>query len=108
MKRRQCAQCPWLTSVDVRRDVPNYRPDKHQDTLRNTIKSGAASIGPTLNIMACHKSRDGAEIPCVGWLHHQLGAGNNIGLRLAAMRDPTLGDYELIGEQLLRGHDTAG
>ena len=40
--------------------------------------------GPTVS-MACHYSKPGEEFPCAGWLHHQIGPGNNIGLRLAVM-----------------------
>jgi hypothetical protein len=36
--------------------------------------------------MACHYSKLGEEIPCAGWLHHQLGVGNNIRLRMQAIR----------------------
>lgn len=36
-------------------------------------------------IMACHESNPGREYACVGWLQNQLGAGNNIGIRLAAL-----------------------
>jgi len=35
-------------------------------------------------MMACHNSKPGEEFACVGWLSHQLGPGNNIGLRLWA------------------------
>ena len=34
----------------------------------------------TLRVMACHETQDAH---CVGWLHHQLGEGNNIPLRLS-------------------------
>ena len=33
--------------------------------------------------MACHYSKPGEEFVCAGWLHHQLGVGNNISVRLA-------------------------
>lgn len=35
--------------------------------------------------MACHYSKPGEETFCAGWLHNQLGVGNNIGLRLQAI-----------------------
>ena len=36
--------------------------------------------------MACHDARVGEEFPCAGWLHHQLGPGNNIAARIQVMR----------------------
>jgi hypothetical protein len=45
-------------------------------------------------------------MPCVGWLHNQLNDGNNILLRVAAMRGTIDADYALIGEQHERFEDT--
>jgi len=49
--------------------------------------------------MACHESRLGKEIPCVGWLDNQLGVGNNLTLRFAVFQKRISADYELDGEQ---------
>jgi hypothetical protein len=35
--------------------------------------------------MACHQSQEGSEAPCAGWIAHQIGPGNNLGLRLRVM-----------------------
>jgi hypothetical protein len=56
--------------------------------------------------MACHETPVGREKPCVGWLNHQLGVGNNILLRFAARSRPELHDFETIGEQHERFEDT--
>ena len=106
MTRRQCAKCPWRVDVDPR-DIPNgYCPRKHAN-LRSTIaKPGDLRFGGPLQMMACHESKPGRELPCVGWLAHQLGPGNNILLRLRAMSDRSLGDFELVGEQHERFEDT--
>ncbi|MBV8720990.1 MAG: hypothetical protein JO277_02500 [Candidatus Eremiobacteraeota bacterium] len=48
----------------------------------------------------------GKELPCVGWLAHQLGPGNNIALRMRAIADPRLYAFELDGEQHTRFEDT--
>lgn len=98
MSRRQCAKCPWRKDVDPY-TIPNgYDVEKHR-ALAGTINSGLASIGPELRIFACHESKPGREIHCVGWLANQLGPGNNLGLRIAAARDPSLTDFRLVGEQ---------
>lgn len=49
--------------------------------------------------MACHESPVGDETPCVGWLHHQLGDGNNLALRVAVATGRISAEYELVGEQ---------
>ena len=49
--------------------------------------------------MACHETPVGAELPCVGWLAHQLGPGNNLPLRFAARQGQISTDFELDGEQ---------
>lgn len=104
MSRRQCKKCPWRVDVDPH-EIPNgYCPAKHAN-LRATIASGI-QLGGTLRIMACHESKPGKELPCVGWLAHQLGPGNNILLRIRAMRDRSLTDFELVGEQHERFEDT--
>ena len=59
-----------------------------------------------LRMMACHESAVGREMPCVGWLHQQLGVGNNLALRLAVMRGKVDGDVETVGPQHERFEDT--
>lgn len=49
--------------------------------------------------MACHETQVGKELPCVGWLDHQLGVGNNLTLRYAVFQGRISADYELDGEQ---------
>lgn len=80
---RQCATCPWKVSTVPDRDIPNgYRVDLHE-SLRRTIQSGLDSIRSCSTAMACHYSEPGKEFACAGWLHNQLGVGNNIAVRLA-------------------------
>lgn len=52
-----------------------------------------------LRVMACHETPVGRESPCVGWLFNQLGVGNNVLLRLRALRTGEFSDLELRGEQ---------
>lgn len=99
MSRKQCAKCPWRKDVDPN-DIPNGYCVKKHAALKDTIaRPGALNIGGTLRMMACHESMPGKEIACAGWLANQLGPGNNIGLRMAAMRDRKLYDFKLVGEQ---------
>jgi hypothetical protein len=83
---RQCPTCPWKVTTVPDRDIPNGYCAQMHEALRGTIQSGLDSLfrsGKTA--MACHYSKIGEEFPCAGWLHHQIGAGNNIGVRLMVM-----------------------
>ena len=98
--RRQCAKCPWRVGIDPF-DIPNgYNPDQHA-ALTSTIASPAEipMPGSPLRMMACHETTGGDELPCVGWLVHQIGPGNNIGLRLAAASGHVDMNVKPIGEQ---------
>lgn len=99
MTRVQCEKCPWKKSTDPH-EIPNgYSEDKHR-ALECTIARGPLeSIGRGIRMMACHESDPGEEKACVGWLVHQIGPGNNIGLRLQAMRDRSLMDVRTVGPQ---------
>lgn len=106
MSRKQCAKCPWRVDVDPT-EIPNGYCEMKHAALENTIaRPGQLNIGGTLRMMACHETKPGKELPCVGWLANQLGPGNNIGLRIAASRNPSLYDFELVGEPHVRFEDT--
>lgn len=98
MTRRQCAKCPWKVTTDPRTIPGGYSADKHRALARTIAPSGSFQTGP-IRVMACHESKIGAEVPCVGWVANQLGPGNNLALRLRACRDKSLLDFELDGEQ---------
>lgn len=84
----QCKSCPWRVDCVPDRDIPNYSRDMHV-SLDKTIQTGLSSLPVwsrgVRHVMACHYSKPGEEIACAGWLHNQLGVGNNLGLRLAVM-----------------------
>lgn len=95
--RKQCAKCPWRIDVDPL-DIPDgYTVEKHK-ALTSTCGVGLESLR-CLKIMACHESKFGAEIPCVGWMANQLGEGNNLGLRLAVIDGKIDAKFELAGDQ---------
>lgn len=81
---RQCRSCPWRVDCSPVEDIPNGYSEALHEELRGTIaKPGSLNIlCSTQRIMACHYSEVGQEFPCAGWLHHQLGDGNNIWLRI--------------------------
>lgn len=53
--------------------------------------------------MACHESH---AAHCLGWLANQIGAGNNIPLRIRMMDCENAGAIKLRGEQHERFEDT--
>ncbi len=98
-KRVQCKACPWRVDVVPEKDIPNgYCEMKHKD-LKNTIADGTGSLRPgPIRAMACHETKPGKDLMCVGWLANQLGPGNNIALRMRALAGD-LPSYTLVGEQ---------
>lgn len=107
--RKQCAKCPWKKSTDPY-DIPDgYCPVKHAN-LKGTIAEEGdirSAIGAgAVRIMACHETGGPRPLPCVGWLEHQLGAGNNIALRLMVMTGRVDANVETVGEQHERFEDT--
>jgi hypothetical protein len=102
--RKQCAKCPWKVGTDPR-EIPNgYDEGKHRALESTIAPRGFVSLGGRM--MACHEAAIGAEKPCVGWLMHQLGPGNNIGLRLAVTYGRVDANVKTVGPQHGRFEDT--
>jgi hypothetical protein len=102
---KQCKTCPWRVDCDPLTDIPNGYSVKLHEKLRNTIASGMCSINNP-HTMACHYSKGpGEEFPCAGWIHNQLGVGNNIGVRLRVIGGHLLVP-EIDGEQHEHFDDT--
>ena len=102
---RQCAKCPWKKNVNPHTIPDGYSVEKHRALARTIAIPGELRTGP-LRIFACHESRGGRELACVGWLAHQLGPGNNLALRLAVMHGRIDGDIQTVGPQHERFEDT--
>jgi Family of unknown function (DUF6283) len=97
-KRKQCTHCPWKLSTNPH-EIPNgYSTTKHRSLL-STVRPGLESLVGGLRMMACHESKVGKELPCVGWIANQAGIGNNLGLRLALLRGVVDGNVETVGPQ---------
>jgi hypothetical protein len=101
--RRQCAKCPWKKSTNPH-DIPTYDPRKHA-RLSNTITEPESlhNLGGSIHMMACHETK---KLPCVGWLLHQLGPGNNLVLRLRATFGKLDVNVKTIGPQHACFEDT--
>jgi hypothetical protein len=76
---RPCSECPW------RRDQPVGRfPACRYDALRDTAArpgGGSAPLGAPM--FACHKTAEGREIACAGWL--AVEGARHVGIRLAVV-----------------------
>jgi hypothetical protein len=94
---RQCKSCPWIKG-SKKEDIPNYDAKLHEK-LKGTIQGVEINM-ESLRIMACHFSEFGDEQTCVGWMHNQLGEGNNIALRIQALSEDWDHNYELVGDQV--------
>lgn len=105
-RRKQCAKCPWKVGTDPHEIPGGYCEQKHVSLAGTIAEAGRIPVGSTLRVMACHESPVGRDQVCVGWLAHQLGPGNNIGLRLAVFSGRISGQFELDGEQHERFEDT--
>lgn len=103
--RQQCKKCPWRRDVDPRTIPGGYSEAMHR-ALDKTIAEPGDMRSGALQIMACHETPSGAELPCVGWLANQLGPGNNLSLRLAVMLGQIDGNVETVGPQHDRFEDT--
>ena len=97
--RKQCEKCPWRVDVDPN-EIPNgYCSTKHEALLSAIAEPGSLADVRGLRVMACHETPVGGELACVGWLVHQLGVGNSLGLRLAAISGWLDANVETVGEQ---------
>lgn len=102
----QCKNCPWKVDTNPY-DIPDgYCEIKHQNLEKTIAKQGEINIGPVINIMACHHSKNDDMEHCVGWVHNQLGVGNNIALRMKMMNCSNIKDLKIVGEQHQRFEDT--
>jgi hypothetical protein len=97
----QCAKCPWRVDVDPH-DIPNgYCETKHAGLVDTIADPGSLRMNG--KAMACHETDDAH---CVGWVAHQLGRGNNLGLRMQMMTCENIGKLRLVGEQHETFEDT--
>jgi hypothetical protein len=96
-RTKQCNKCPWRIDVNPN-DIPNgYTVDKHE-SLRKTIadKDNPLCTISNKHVMACHETQNAH---CIGWLHNQLGEGNNIALRISMMNCQNISDIKIQGKQ---------
>lgn len=103
-RTKQCSKCPWREDVDPN-NIPNgYDVDKHKALEKTIAEPGDISnLDEPLIVMACHETHDSH---CIGWLHNQIGPGNNIPLRIKMLSCTNGQKIKVIGEQHQNFEDT--
>ncbi len=103
----QCAKCPFKKITNPL-EIPNgYEVNKHKKLDSCIAKQPLQQT----NFMLCHHSKvsegtiEEVEL-CVGWLHNQLGRGNNMYLRMKMLGCENINDLQVIGEQHETFNDT--
>lgn len=105
-RTKQCSKCPWKVSTNPY-DIPDgYCENKHANLKETIAEEGVIPTSSVMKVMACHHSDGNDEMYCVGWLNHQLGIGNNIGLRLKMLKCENIGEIKVYGEQHIKFEDT--
>lgn len=75
-RRYPCAECPF------RRDTePGMFPASRYEALRSTVGDPAPPGAP---VFACHKTSEGKDQVCAGWL--AVTGWGHVGIRLALAR----------------------
>jgi Family of unknown function (DUF6283) len=78
-RRFPCAACPWRRDTD-----PGQFPACRYDALRDTAGRAGAEAPIGAPVFACHKSPEGREEACAGWL--AVVGYDHIGIRLAVIQ----------------------
>ena len=105
IRTKQCAKCPWKVSTNPF-DIPDgYCQTKHANLKETIANPGQLNLTQS-KAMACHHSDGQDNMYCVGWLHNQLGVGNNIGLRIKMLSCENIADLKTVGKQHQKFEDT--
>lgn len=77
-----CSSCPWRLDKDAS-DIPNFKLALAEN-LQGTCPD-SEGMGPDYgsSIFACHRSKEGAELACAGWL--AVVGHRHVGVRIAVM-----------------------
>ncbi len=101
-RTKQCANCPWLIGSNPY-EIPDYNVEHHKSLEQTIADPNSMEIGGSVKIMQCHGTK---EAHCIGWLHNQLGVGNNVNLRFSMLGCTNCDKIELLGEQHKHFEDT--
>lgn len=103
--KRQCKNCPWKVGASTD-TIPGYSRAQHESLRATIAEPGALPTPGPVRVMSCHYSREGEDAVCVGWAVNQINEGNNLALRMVALRDTQFHHLETVGPQRERFEDT--
>jgi len=75
-RRFPCAECPWRLDTP-----PGQFPARRYEQLANTSGAPGAEASLGAPLFACHKTAEGREQACAGWL--AVAGRDHLGVRLA-------------------------
>jgi hypothetical protein len=79
-QKKPCKECPW------RKDTPSGQfTAERYEALRNTTGSPGKEADLNSPIFACHKTQEGREAACAGWLA-AVGI-EHLGIRFAIIQN---------------------
>ncbi len=82
VRRLPCRSCPWRLSASAE-EIPGFSLELAEQ-LTGTCGEPGREAPADAAWFACHQSREGAEVPCAGWL---AAAGRfHLGVRLAVLQ----------------------
>ncbi len=88
-----CSACPWRTDQPAGR----FAPDRFA-ALRDTSSGPRGeSAPPGAPLFACHKTAEGREVVCAGWL--AVEGRNHVGVRIAVLEGRLTPDALEVGEE---------
>lgn len=74
--RRPCTECPWRLDAE-----PGRFPACRYQALRTTVGRRGAEAPIGAPVFACHKTQEGRDVACAGWL--AVAGPDHLGIRLA-------------------------
>lgn len=90
-KKRPCNECPFRVDVPIGRF-----PTQRFEELRRTAGRPGQEAPLTASVFACHKTEEGKEAACAGWL--AVCGGYHLGIRFAVIEGRLPGSVLSPGE----------
>lgn len=95
---KQCGNCPWKKSTKLEDiDCKEGFDMDYYESVRDDYVA-CHDFDRSHKNMGCHKFPNDSQ-PCIGWLLHEAGPGNNIGIRLMLSCVDNANELETFGPQ---------
>lgn len=77
-RKTPCEECPFRKDTE-----PGQFPDDRYEALRSTRGAPGDEAPMDAPLFACHKSQDGKDLACAGWL--AVCGYDHLGIRIAVL-----------------------